>query len=685
MKKNSSISKNSRSLKLFPLIICGFVLTLASGIFTLIGGYLHYSQDLPRIFSLKNYRPPTVTTLYSDDNRKIAEFYKERRIVIPLSQMPRMLVLAFIAAEDSRFFTHNGVDYTGIVRAFLKNMEAGTIVQGGSTITQQLIKQFLLSSAKGYERKIKEAILAYQIDREMTKEEILFLYLNQIYLGHGAYGVESAAENYFGKSAKDLNLAECAMLAGLPKAPSAYSPYRYPEKAKARQRYVLDRMLANAHITEAQASEALKIPLNINPRRNWYREQVPYFSEHIRRYVERKFGQEALYEGGLKIYTTVNIEAQKAALEEIRKGLDALNQRQKYPGKDRPQAGLVCIESISGHVKAMVGGRDFRESQLNRVVQSRRQPGSAFKPMIYAAALDKGFTPITRINDSQVTYWNPETRTSWSPVNYDKKFYGPISFRKALEQSRNVPAVKLLQRIGIDYAISYARKLGIESDLNKGLSLALGPSSLSLLEIVTAYSVFANLGELVHPVFIRKITDRDGNEIQEIPFENERAIEGNTAYIMTHLLEGVVQRGTGRRVLALQRPAAGKTGTSSNLHDAWFIGYTPRYVTGTWVGFDMARSLGEKETGSRAASPIWLEFMKQLLADEPVRQFQVPTGVVFARGECFKEGKVPPEDTGNSDAFAWSSAPDATAVPRKSERLQRGTVTGMEQFFKSTM
>lgn len=667
-----------------PVMICGIVLALASAVFTLIGGYLHYSQDLPSIASLKNYRPPVVTTVYSDDNRKIAEFYKERRIVIPLSEMPKTLVLAFVAAEDARFFTHHGVDYMGIVRAFLKNMEAGTIVQGGSTITQQLIKQFLLSSAKGYERKIKEAILAYRIDKDLTKEEILFLYLNQIYLGHGAYGVEAAAENYFGKSAKDLNLAECAMLAGLPKAPSGYSPYRYLEKAKNRQKYVLNRMVANKHISESQAEKALEYPLNISPRRNWYREQVPYFSEHIRRYVEKRFGQEALYEGGLNIYTTVNIEAQKAAREEIRKGLDALSRRQKYPGKDRPQAALVCIESVTGHVRAMVGGRDFQESQLNRAVQSKRQPGSAFKPIIYAAALDKGFTPLTRINDSEVTYWNPETRTSWSPVNYDKKFYGPITFRRALEMSRNVPSVKLLQRIGIDYAIGYARKLGIESDLNKGFSLALGPSSVSLLEMVTAYSVFTNLGERVHPVFIRKITDRDGNDIREMTIEPENAIAPNTAYLMTHLLQGVVQHGTGRRVRALNRPAAGKTGTSSNLHDAWFIGYTPRYVTGTWVGFDMARSLGEKETGSRAASPIWLGFMKRLLENEPVRQFQVPEGVVFARGECFKEGWVPPEDTRDSDEIAWSDALDSF-LPRKPARPQRGTVTEMEQFFKSTM
>ncbi len=343
-------------------------------------------------------------------------------------------------------------------------------------------------------------------------------------------------------------------------------------------------------------------------------------------------------------------------------------------------------------MKAMAGGRNFKESQLNRVIQSKRQPGSAFKPIIYAAALDKGYTPVSVINDSDVTYWNKETKKAWRPGNYDKKYYGPIRLRRAFALSRNIPAVRLLNAVGIDYTRKYARKLGITSDMNKGLSLALGASGVSLLELVTAYSVFTNLGDLVHPVFIRKITDRDGNEIQETNFQTEKVIEANTAYIMTNLLESVVRHGTGRRALALGRPAAGKTGTSSDLHDAWFVGYTPQYITGTWVGFDMERSLGNKETGSKAALPIWLSFMKKIHAEKPVMDFQVPEGVVFAGSECFKEKAVPawyvkgkPDAIGESDL----SESDFIARPKRltsgQDQISPRTVIGLEQFFKSTM
>jgi penicillin-binding protein 1A len=674
------------------ILIFSLVIILA-GCLTAAGVYLHISEELPKISSLKDYRPPLVTTVYSDDGRKIAEFYKERRLMVPLSRMPKMLVAAFIAAEDSRFFEHKGVDYIGIARAFFKNIEAGKIVQGGSTITQQVVKPFLLSSPRGYKRKMKEAILAYRIEKTFTKEEILSIYLNQIYLGYGAYGAGAAAENYFGKPVEDLSIAECAMLAGLPKAPSEYSPATDFEKAKYRQRYVLKRMLMKGYISAEQAEQARNAKLEIKPRRNWYMENVPYFAEHIRRYIESRFGPDALYTGGLQIYTTVNLEMQETAREEVEKGLKALESRQKYPAGLRPQGALLCIEGGTGHVKAMIGGRGFEDSQLNRAVQSKRQPGSAFKPIIYAAAIDKGYTPASMLYDTDATFWIKETKTAWRPNNYDKKYYGPIRLNRALALSRNIPAVKVLKSVGVRYAISYARKLGITSELNKGLSLALGPSVVSLLELVTAYSVFANGGDLVHPVFITKIIDRDGNEIQGMQLEPLRAIDKSTAFIMTHLLEGVVKYGTGRRALALGRPAAGKTGTSSNLHDAWFMGYTPEYITGTWVGFDMERPLGDEETGSRAACPIWLGFMQKILADKPVRDFEVPEDVVLVNNTYFKEGTAPaprvePEE--EFEAFAHSDSFDSEAgiKPNTSEsprRPKRGTVTGMEQFFKSTM
>ncbi len=755
------------------------LIVLSSSI-TIGGIYFYLSRDLPKISSLSDYHPPIITTVYSDDNRKIAEFYNERRIVIPLSEMPKMLIDAFISAEDARFFKHKGIDFLSIMRAYFKNIEAGTIVQGGSTITQQVTKSFLLTPEKSYTRKIKEAILAYRIDKKFTKEEILFLYLNQIYLGHGAYGVEAASENYFGKSAKDLNIAECAILAGLPQAPSRYSPFKSPEKAKQRQIYVLNRMIAEGYITNIQATEAINTELDIKPRRNWYIEKVPFYTEHIRRYVENKYGPEALYNDGLKIYTAVNIEMQKTARKEIVKGLKALDKRQGYRGplkhlseeeieafskelrkdlEENPveegkivngvvievndindtaivrignaqgiininsmrwarkpdpevpyyesrvkhpgevldigdvilvkinnkitdsdlweleleqepnaQAALLSIEAETGHVKVVVGGRDFRKSQFNRAIQSRRQPGSAFKPIIYAAAIDKGYTPASVIIDSSIVFEDTENNFTWKPRNYEEKFHGPTLLRDAIAKSRNVVTIKILKDIGIDYTIDYAKKLGITSNLSRDLSIALGSSGTSLLEIVRAYSVFANLGYFIEPVFITRIIDRNGNVLEEAAIKRKKVIDQSTAYIITSLLEGVVKYGTGRRVRELNRPVAAKTGTTNNLHDAWFVGYTPRYITGTWVGFDDEKSLGKGETGSKAASPVWLGFMKHVLADKPVRVFHIPEGVVFSKidaetgllpipeskrtvFECFKEGTLPTEHTTKPDSI----------------------------------
>jgi penicillin-binding protein 1A len=791
LKKRSRQDRRGIFLNIVRFFIYFSVIILISGGCGVIGVYLYLGKNLPKISSLNDYRPSIITTVYSDDTRKIAEFFKERRIVIPLSQMPEMLKKAFIAAEDARFYKHKGIDLLSIVRAFFKNIEAGAIVQGGSTITQQVTKSFFLTPEKSYSRKIKEAILAYRIDKKFAKNEILFLYLNQIYLGHGAYGVEAASENYFGKSAQELNLAECAILAGLPQAPSRYSPFRSPVRAKQRQIYVLNRMVEEGFITNIQATEAINKELDIKPRKNWYIEEVPVYTEHIRRHIAKKYGDDILYREGLKIYAAVNIEMQKIACEEIEKGLYALDKRQgyrgpithlqpeeiesfskklqaelekapleegkitqgvvievnsknntvvvrigntlgiiriedmrwarkpdpeiayfearvKHPGEvlsvgdvievkvknkifntdrwwlaleqvPKAQAALLCIESKTGYVKVMVGGRDFRESQFNRAIQSRRQPGSAFKPIIYAAALDKGYTPATMIIDSPIVYQDTEHDFTWKPRNYKEKFYGPTLFRNALSKSRNVVTIKILRDIGIDYAIDYARKLGIESNLNRDLSIALGSSGVSLLELVRAYSVFNNNGYLVSPVFITKIVDRDGNVIEESSPVREKVIEKNTAYIMTSLLESVVQEGTGHRLKALNRPVAGKTGTTNNLHDAWFVGYTPRYTVGTWVGFDEEGCLGKAETGSRAASPIWLGFVRKVLEGKPVRVFQVPEGVVFSKidaetgllpvpeskktiFECFKEGTVPTE---------YAQAPNSMTEP--------------EQFFKSDM
>ncbi|NNL77724.1 MAG: PBP1A family penicillin-binding protein, partial [Desulfobacterales bacterium] len=755
------------------LIVCG----AATG----VAVYYSISRDLPKITSLSDYSPSIITTVYADDNRKIAEFFKERRIVIALSDMPRMLLDAFVAAEDARFYKHQGIDFISIIRAFFKNLEAGAIVQGGSTITQQVTKSFLLTPERSYERKLKEAILAYRIDKAFSKRDILYLYLNQIYLGHGAYGVQAASENYFGKSVNDLNLAECAMLAGLPQAPSKYSPFRHPELAKQRQIYVLNRMVDEGYIDNIQATEAINTQLDIKPRRNLYIEEVPFYTEHVRRYIEKKYGADVLYTQGLQIYTAVNIEMQKIARQEIQKGLFELDKRTGYRGPlkhiqpeemesfaqnrqaelekkplaegsiakavviavddnkkivtvrignsqglinfedmqwarkpdpevayyeaklKRPsealaagdviwirvkgkiedkdmwavaleqmpvaQSALMCVESETGLVKAMVGGRDFRETQFNRAIQSRRQPGSAFKPVIYAAALDKNFdepqkayTPATVIVDSAIVYTDEARDHTWKPRNYKETFYGPTLFRKALAKSRNLVTIKILQDIGIDYAIDYAAQLGIASELSRDLSIALGSSGISLLELLRAYSVFANQGYLVETGFVLKVTDRNGNVLEEMAPERKKVIEKSTAYIMTNLLEGVVKNGTGWRARALKRPAAAKTGTTNNLFDAWFVGYTPQFISGVWVGLDDEAPLGKGETGSRAASPIWLGFMQRVLKDKPVKVFQAPEGIVFAKidaetgllpvpeskeviFECFKEGTVPTKYT----------------------------------------
>ena len=788
-KSRSDIRKNRvrREKRGFfkTLVLWSFLLAIFFVICSAAAGvalYYSISKDLPKIASLSDYHPSIITSVYSDDNRKIAEFFKERRIVMPLSQMPSMLVDAFVAAEDSRFYKHQGIDFISIIRAFFKNLEAGHIVQGGSTITQQVTKSFLLTPERSYKRKLKEAILAYRIDKKISKEDVLYLYLNQIYLGHGAYGVQAASENYFGKSVNDLNLAECSMLAGLPQAPSKYSPFRHPERAKQRQIYVLNRMVEEGYIDNIQATEAINTQLDIKPRRNLYIEEIPFYTEHVRRHIDNKYGTDALYTQGLQVYTAVNIEMQKIARREIQKGLFELDKRsgfrgplqkitpqeiesfsqtlqaelaknplkagdvtkavviavndakkkvtvrmgisqgviafksmrwarkpdlelayyeaklrkpsealavgdvilvrvKKENGEDKDtwdvdleqipvaQSALMSIEAETGLVKAMVGGRDFKQTQFNRAIQSRRQPGSAFKPIIYAAALDKQFddpekiyTPATVIVDSAIVFKDEERDFTWKPKNYKETFFGPTLFRKALTKSRNLVTIKILQDIGVDYAIDYAAKMGIASKLSRDLSIALGSSGISLLELLRAYSVFANQGYLVEPVFVLKVTDRHGNVLEEMAPERKKVIEKSTAYIMTSLLEGVVKHGTGRRVRALKRPVAGKTGTTNNLFDAWFVGYTPQFITGVWVGLDEEAPLGKGETGSRAASPIWLGFMQGVLENEPVKVFQAPEGIVFAKidantgllpvaeskdviFECFKEGTVPTKYT----------------------------------------
>lgn len=722
-----------------------WVVAIGAVFASIIGGSLWYfwSSNLPYSGTLDEYNPPVITEVYSAEGEVIGRFWKEKRIVLPLEEMPKNLINAFVAAEDGQFFKHSGIDITGIIRSVIKNQLAGRKKQGASTITQQVARLLLLKSQeKKYKRKVREIILSFQIEKKYTKEKILFLYLNEIYLGSGAYGVESAARTYFNKGVAELNLAECAMLGGLYQAPSKYSPINNFDKAKVRQKYALNRMVDEGFITEAERKDALETPIIINEEKENTFERSPYFTEHVRRYLEKRYGRDLLYSGGLKVYTTASLDLQQKAVKALEKGLKELDKREGYRGpiatvtpdqydvvkkeaddifmKSPPAEGMtvkgvvsyindetgeatvlagnlkcllafegmkwakaykpgggysplpkkisdsisqgdviLCrlekpgqapfdwtilldqepvvqgaiytLENQTGRVRAMVGGYSFSESQYDRANQARRQPGSVFKSIIYAAALDNGMTPATVIIDTAyVSSLNPDDEV-WRPKNYKEEFLGPTLFRKGLILSKNVITIKILRQIGIQTAIDYAHRLGIESELGYDLSLALGTSGVTLNEITRAYSVFANNGMLVNPYYIEKIEDREGIILEENNPIMSQAIPDDIAYMMTDILRGVVMEGTGRRVRELNRPAAGKTGTTNDLKDAWFVGYTPELVTGVWVGYDSNISMGREETGSRAASPIWLYFMSEALKDKPVQDFVAPQSVVFAR------------------------------------------------------
>lgn len=611
---------------LLVIILCFLILAVVGS------SILYYVllQELPSIAALKDYRPSIATRVFADNNELLDEFFLEDRKIIKINEVPKVVIQAFVAAEDARFYQHTGFDLQSITRAFYKNIEAGRVVQGGSTITQQVAKSLYLSSERKYMRKIKEAILAYKIDRYLTKDEIMNLYLNHIYLGHGTYGIEAAAQGYFGKSARSLTLPEAALLAGLPKAPSTYSPFLHFDKARQRQAYVLDRMVEDEYITQAEKEQALTTPIHLKSVRP--KEKIaPYFIENVRRYILEKYGSDVLYKEGLEVYTTLNIDMQKAAQDAVERGLQELETRERYE-KGIVQGALLCMEAQTGAVKAMVGGRDFKKSEFNRATQSRRQPGSSFKPFIYTAAFDKGMTPSTRILDAPIMFPDRSSPDGfWKPKNYDGKFNGPTTMRNALVQSRNVITIKILQEIGVDYAAAYAANMGITSPLAKNLTMALGSSSITLQEMVRGYGVLANQGKRVNPFFIKKIVDRTGQVFEENLLKSEQVIDPRIAFVTSYVMQDVVESGTGRRVKSIGRPVAGKTGTTDDMRDAWFIGFTPSLVAGVWVGFDQERSLGRQEVGGKAAAPIWLYFMERALRGKPIEVFPVPDGIVFVK------------------------------------------------------
>lgn len=590
------------------------------------------SLDIPDIDTLSDYKPDVTTTIYDVQGEVIERVFRENRYLVDLDKMPDLLSKAFVAAEDARFYQHRGVDFWSVLRAAVQNIRAGGRVQGGSTITQQVARSLLLSPEKTYIRKIREAILAYRIDARLTKDEILFLYLNQIYLGEGAYGVEAAALTYFGKSVQELDLAEIAMIAGLPQAPSRYSPFKHFEPARKRQTYVLNRMAEEGYITPTAAVKAHGEPLLLRPLARPL-DDNNYFLQFVRQQVEKRYTRNGLYTGGLSVYTTLDQDLQRIAAASVRKGVEELLVR--HPNGNRPdfvpQAALVCLQIPSGEVKAMIGGTSFAHSQFNRSVQAKRQPGSAFKPFIYATALARGFTPVSIIDDSPITLPGGTHGQVWEPKNYDEKFKGPTLLRTCLIQSRNVPTVRILRDVGLKSVISLAHQLGIQSPLPENLSLALGSAEITLLELTAAYAAFGNGGVPVEPLIISRIKERDGRVIETPPRPPAKpALDPRIAYQITSLLKGVIQEGTGKLARDLGVPAAGKTGTTDDNMDAWFIGYTPALAAGAWIGNDKKMSLGKGETGGKAAIPIWRSFMKEASVLWPVtHDFERPGGIAL--------------------------------------------------------
>ncbi|MBW2516797.1 MAG: PBP1A family penicillin-binding protein [Deltaproteobacteria bacterium] len=594
----------------------------------LAGAFFALTHDLPQIRALEHFKPDAVTRIYSADRVLLAELFVEKREPVPLETIPRYLVAALVATEDRKFYKHSGVDLKGIARAIIKDIKAGEFVEGASTITQQLAKTLFLTPRKTLVRKLKEAILSFQLERRYTKDEILELYLNQVYFGSGAYGVESAAKIFFGKPVKDLNLAECALVAGMPKSPSRYSPLVNPELAIQRRNTVLRQMRDTGIISGAVYHQAKNEALGTDNRRSGPL-QAPYFVEYIKSTLEDELGSTRLYKSGLSIYTTLNFQLQQAAEKAITDGLADLAGRIQpdQTEDDGPQAALISIDLTTGAILAMVGGNDFATSRFNRATMALRQPGSAFKPFVYAYAIEQGLAQNKTILDAPVVYKGAQEGQDWKPQNFSSGYKGEMTLRHALAISQNIPAVRLLQTLGPMSVAQFAHQLGIKSPLTSNLSLALGTSEVTLLELTAAYAVFPNKGERIEPYGILEVSDRQGRIIWRTKPKKRLVLSRSAAAIVTNMLEGVVKEGTGRRAQVLGKAVAGKTGTSNDYKDALFVGFSPRIIAGVWVGRDRGGSLGNRETGARAALPIWIDFMQVALQNEPHLYFDIPDDV----------------------------------------------------------
>ena len=603
---------------------------VAAGI--VAGAFFAFTRDLPQIRTLETFRPQATTRIYSADNNLLAELYLEKRDPIPLDSIPSDLKAALIATEDRKFYSHSGLDLKGIARALIKDILAREFVEGASTITQQLAKTLFLTSRKTIVRKIKEAILAFQLERRYTKDEILELYLNQVYFGSGAYGVKSAAKIFFNKSVQDLSLAECALIAGMPKSPSRYSPLINKDLALKRRNIVLRQMRATGIIGEEDYKQAVAEEIRI-AKKSPKLTRTPYFVEYIKKYLEDVLGASRLYKGGLSIYTTLNFKLQSAAQKAVTDGLFDLQTRMEKQGIQpaTPQAALVALDVKSGAILAMVGGKNFDESPFNRATAARRQPGSAFKPIVYAYAVEQGFAQNKLLLDAPVTYKGAGGNTDWHPQNFSETYLGEITFRKALAISQNIPAIRLIEMLGPSSVVQFAHRLGIESNLEPYLSLALGTSEVTLINLTSVYAIFPRGGMSIEPFGIANVTDHRNRIIWRAQPQKKLVMSREGAAIITNMLEGVVQEGTGRKARNLRGPVAGKTGTTNNYQDALFVGFSPVITAGVWVGLDPGGTLGDRETGAKAALPIWIQFMKAAPATESPPYFDLPEDVVKVR------------------------------------------------------
>jgi len=595
--------------KIIPRIYPGLRLVINFSLISLIlfigiaSGFIYWSLSaLPDIDRLNSFSPYKSSKIYSYDNILLTELYVQRRTPVSLSRVPEHVIKAFIAIEDARYFEHIGIDPIRIIGALYADIKAGEYKQGGSTITQQLAKMIFLKPEKTIVRKIREIAIALQLERKFTKDQILKLYLNQAYFGSRAYGIQAAAEAYFGKEVDHLTLSEGAMLAALPKAPSAYSPFQNPEKCLRRRKFVLKRMLETGVIDKFQYSLAVKRPL---PKSFHGRvTKAPYFVDYSIGRLKESFGDQ-LFTGGLKIYSTLDYKMQQLAKEAIKKGIADLNSR----GVENVQAALVAIEIKTGRIRAIVGGTDYEKSQFNRATQALRQPGSAFKPFVYLTALLKGYNYDSVIHDKPVTLTSDEDPRPWTPRNYSGKYLGKVSLKKGLALSLNAATVNLALKVGIRDVVKTAKRLGIKSKIYSVYPSALGASETTLLELVSAYSTLAT-GKRVEPVCIDRIIDKKTMSLQEPTGKTETVIHQTALSDIRTMLMAVVKEGTGRRALSLNRTVYGKTGTTNRNVDALFVGFDDRLAVGVWVGRDNQEPIGKKETGSRAALPIWIDFMQ---------------------------------------------------------------------------